>query len=137
MNVENIRFAIRALMEVPESGAFNMEFWGRHAGDHDPAEHNHCGTTACAGGWIALHPDAPELGLQHLWRADGSLTFRYHKTRMVTFSFGDEFSSLAAFLGITAFMSSKIFSAPNAHARYGHAARLEVIKKLEALLEGR
>jgi hypothetical protein len=39
---------------VPRNATFDLDVWGMHEGDHEPSETNHCGTTACAIGWLAV-----------------------------------------------------------------------------------
>ncbi len=128
MNIKNIKFAIRALEEVPKDGAFDMGRWGEHRGAHSPEEKNYCGTTACAGGWIALHPDAPSHGLTSSWE-NGDLSFWYEDG-----SRWNEFNELAKFLGVDCHLTRTIFSAGSTTVPVGDDARRQVIQKLRKLL---
>ncbi len=48
----------------------DMGTWGRHSGDHAPEANNHCGTVACALGWVALDPDFQKMGVSSTWIKD-------------------------------------------------------------------
>lgn len=63
---------LRAL-KLPKGAKFDMGGWGRHDVDHAPAEHNYCGTVACAAGWLSLDPWFQRHGLRGEFDALGLL----------------------------------------------------------------
>ena len=70
MTVELLREAANDLedLNLPESSYFDMTVYGEHLQGHEPTEQNHCGTTACAAGWLSLMPK---------WRARGMVAGWY------------------------------------------------------------
>lgn len=66
MNLENAKADLANLVAYHEKrlpALANLQWWygyfGKHRDsnpEHDPAEHNYCGTSACAGGIMALAP---------------------------------------------------------------------------------
>lgn len=49
--------------------SIDMAAWGYHHGSHAPEEANYCGTTACALGYLALHPEMQALGMRAHWKS--------------------------------------------------------------------
>lgn len=62
---------------IPRNAAFDLTMWGGHEGDHEPSETNHCGTSACAIGWLAIgrkHKGQPK----HKWGGDELSGYELH-----------------------------------------------------------
>lgn len=58
-------------------GEFHMGYFGKHGftEDHKPEEKNHCGTSACLGGWMAI-VSLPKTEMRWLATADGYSSLR-------------------------------------------------------------
>jgi len=67
-NFERLRQAFAIIDGIP-ARVFNLDAWVSR--DNGPQ----CGTIACAGGWLAMHPDMHALGLTRGF--DGSPRLRY------------------------------------------------------------
>jgi hypothetical protein len=68
MNVERLKLAIRIIERIPDSRVA-LSYWQQGADEGDLAVQtmdaaDHCGTIACAGGWLALAPEMQERGLR-------------------------------------------------------------------------
>jgi hypothetical protein len=68
MNVERLKRAI-AIIEATPSKQLNLRFWQRGEKDTTKKQYVssvqevHCGTIACAAGWLALNPEMNAEGL--------------------------------------------------------------------------
>lgn len=66
MNVTRFKRAIEIIEETPDAQV-KLTFWqqsyDKGCGYIRSKEEATCGTIACAGGWLALHPDMQEQGL--------------------------------------------------------------------------
>ncbi len=147
MNAARVRFAIEALRAIPANGKFDMGDWGYHFDhEHTPEEKNYCGTHACAFGWIAIHPKAKALGLDHKW--DGySLQFRYDgdaeefakrglsRTLSRTWTRWNAYEIAATWLDIRYEDATDLFSPESYDRNTPNITADDVIERLEQLLQ--
>ena len=107
-NKARLRRAIKFLeeLELPEGAEFDMGTFGRHFGGHRPSARNHCGTVACALGWLSLDPWFRDRGLKGTWRkADGGHYLRIKHGK-------DDFTGAAeSFFGLTWRQANEAFFA--------------------------
>lgn len=54
------------------SAEFDMAIYGEHKGGHEPPDHNYCGTSACAAGWLSLDSKWRARGMVSEWEQDQS-----------------------------------------------------------------
>jgi hypothetical protein len=69
MNFELLKDAYAIIDGIPEK-QFNLNRWveeNDNTGSVCDLAHG-CGTVACAGGWLSLHPKFNELGLKYTWK---------------------------------------------------------------------
>jgi hypothetical protein len=69
MNHERLKLAIDIIRDIP-ANQLRLSLWQAPIVGEDDVhrvatrlEQTHCGTIACAGGWLALHPQMGKLGL--------------------------------------------------------------------------
>lgn len=111
MNLELIKEAYAIIDGIP-SKQFDLDRWVR---DNDNSATcdlaGACGTVACAGGWLSLHPKMNEHGLKYTWsRGLG----RGNNERRITFKgddWGGPFDALAKAFDIGYFDARRLFGA--------------------------
>jgi len=118
MNLSRMRLLDDVLTDVIEGRAklgFDMGTW-------------HCGTTACAGGHLALDPRANAEGL--------SLTSHLDWGLVPTFDGAHGYSPLAVFLEITTNQSERLFSSYNYRRRKdGSISPQAVRRRVRAMIK--
>jgi hypothetical protein len=132
MNIENMKFAIEALRNIPEKAVFDMGEWGYHRGGHPLEKDNYCGTVACAAGWICIAADKHDRGIKLGWRGsrfwpvatDGAITGYTH--------------TLTSWLDISVNQFNELFY-PSFYLEQWQKTKIlpkHVIAKMEKMLEG-
>lgn len=110
MNLELLKDAYAIIDGIPDK-FFNLNTWVEDACELGGGG---CGTIACAGGWLAMHPKFNELGLKFKWtRGQG----RGNNERYMTYKgfpeapgAEDNHEVLARVFGITRHQSHNLFS---------------------------
>ena len=103
MDVERLEALIHLLENLDPKQAFDMSVFGHHLGDHKPteADHNHCGTSACALGWAGLNPKFNSLGLVSRWETEYNADETKLESSLTITCRGHEgFSAGAVFFGL-------------------------------------
>lgn len=116
MKIDLLKDAYEIIDGIPTQH-FNLNRWVHE--DGASCSTNGCGTIACAGGWLALHPKFNELGLRMKWnRGNG----RGYNTQVVTYGSGSvsAFEALAKVFNIAEQDARKLFSAAY-HSDYDQA----------------
>jgi len=85
MNVERLQQAIAIITDIPAT-KFDLEKWQQSTGPFptwaDSLSNTHCGTVACAAGWISLYPQFQELGMRVIARGGRPVFVQQDQTWM-------------------------------------------------------
>lgn len=112
MNFELLKDAYAIIDGIPDH-QFNLNRWVEEDSTGSSCDIAHgCGTVACAGGWLSLHPKFNALGLNYTWsrglgRGNNERRLTYKGNDMG----GEPFSVLGKVFGMSDYDARKLFSA--------------------------